>query len=207
MTNLNNLSLRFDVSGVYYIRNIYDGKMYIGKSERSIADRIRQHREELEKHTHHNRFLQEAFTTYGAEAFLVGLIVSLRTPRYIQLAERILIRQYQGFLYNIEGVFIEFRDAVAAKPVSVQAQEAVSAYGLDMTTFDDHKTMFLHDTKLVQKMQEMQKVALEYRNSHNGEEMHKVNLLRQVWDAKPGNNPRYKAASKVYQHMKDKGLL
>ncbi len=56
-------------SGIYYITNITDGKVYIG-SAKCFKKRGYQHLRELEKGTHKNPELQHAFTAHGTDAFV-----------------------------------------------------------------------------------------------------------------------------------------
>lgn len=55
-------------------------------------------------------------------------------------------------------------------------------------------------------VQLMKRCADQYRKEH-GKEIHKVILLRKVFDAKPGRNALYKAATKLYDRLKDLGYL
>lgn len=61
------------VSGVYVIRNRENGKIYIGSSV-NIKDRWIRHRYQLNKGTHHNRYLNSAWNKHGASAFEFEII-------------------------------------------------------------------------------------------------------------------------------------
>lgn len=54
--------------GIYQIRNIINGKVYIGSSI-NISKRIWEHRNTLKKNIHHNEHLQKAWNKYGEENF------------------------------------------------------------------------------------------------------------------------------------------
>jgi group I intron endonuclease len=58
---------------VYFIRNIVDGKMYIGSSV-STHQRLNKHRNLLTKGKHPNEYLQRAFAKHGADKFEFGII-------------------------------------------------------------------------------------------------------------------------------------
>lgn len=60
-------------SGVYRIRNLLDGKVYIG-SCKVFKQRAGQHSSRLEKNKHHNRHLQNAWNKYGSNAFLFEVL-------------------------------------------------------------------------------------------------------------------------------------
>lgn len=55
-------------SGIYEIKNKINNKIYIGSSI-NINYRIKRHFKDLEKGTHHSRFLQRSYDKYGSEAF------------------------------------------------------------------------------------------------------------------------------------------
>ena len=57
------------------------------------------------------------------------------------------------------------------------------------------------------KLQEMRSIAELHRMLNNGAEIHKVNLLRLVFGVKPGNNIKYRAASKIYDYAKRHGTI
>lgn len=60
-------------SGVYQIRNLNNGRVYIG-SAKCFQVRYSQHVKSLEKGTHHNKHLQSAFNKQGAEAFVFEIL-------------------------------------------------------------------------------------------------------------------------------------
>src|ERR1039458_7042882 len=60
-------------SGIYRIRNIVNGMLYIG-SAINFTRRWWQHRQELRDNIHHSPRLQNSWNKYGAEAFEFGII-------------------------------------------------------------------------------------------------------------------------------------
>lgn len=63
-----NTNAEGEVSGVYEIRNIVNGKVYIGSSAK-VFRRKRYHCRDLHRGKHGNPHLQNAFSEYGEEAF------------------------------------------------------------------------------------------------------------------------------------------
>jgi group I intron endonuclease len=55
-------------SGIYKIRNIETGKVYIGSSI-NLKKRVSKHKTELKTGRHHSQKLQRAWDKYGAQAF------------------------------------------------------------------------------------------------------------------------------------------
>lgn len=66
-------------SGIYQIRCIPTGKIYIGSAV-NIRERWRKHRESLLRNGHDNSYLQHAWNKYGAEAFEFTVIELVLAP-------------------------------------------------------------------------------------------------------------------------------
>lgn len=60
--------------GIYYIKNIINNTIYIGKSV-DINRRFIRHKSELNKNCHKNLHLQRAYNKYGKDNFEFGVIV------------------------------------------------------------------------------------------------------------------------------------
>lgn len=61
------------IAGIYEIKNINTGKVYIGQSK-DIMIRWRDHITRLKKQKHENQYLQNAWNKYGAEAFTFSIL-------------------------------------------------------------------------------------------------------------------------------------
>lgn len=79
------------ISGVYIIRNIINGKVYIGSSK-DITHRWSLHKSDLNKNKHHSRHLQTSWNKYGKENFEF----------------KILEKVNEDILCEIEQKYIEF---------------------------------------------------------------------------------------------------
>jgi group I intron endonuclease len=77
MTNAN--------AGVYQIRHLDSGKVYVGSSG-NISRRWKRHREELRSNKHHSRLLQRAWLKYGEGAFAFELLEAV--PDRVARVER-----------------------------------------------------------------------------------------------------------------------
>ena len=71
--------------GIYQIRNLENGKRYIG-SAMSFRHRRRRHFGDLCRGDHHNRYLQNAWNLYGEKAFAFEVLEYVIDPE--QLIER-----------------------------------------------------------------------------------------------------------------------
>lgn len=62
-----------EVPGIYIIKCEPTGKVYVGSSIRPSA-RIRDHKAVLNKGTHHNKYLQNAWNSHGSDAFTFTVV-------------------------------------------------------------------------------------------------------------------------------------
>jgi group I intron endonuclease len=62
------------MTGIYCIRNLINGHLYIGSAARDIKKRWRQHRHELTRGKHPNCHLQAAWRFYGEASFRFGIL-------------------------------------------------------------------------------------------------------------------------------------
>lgn len=68
------------VSGIYLIRNLLNGKVYVGQSV-NLTDRWELHRRHLNNGTHHCRHLQHAWVKYGPVAFVFEIIEAVEPTK------------------------------------------------------------------------------------------------------------------------------
>lgn len=76
-------------AGIYEIRNLVDGKRYIGSSK-GVKRRIWEHKHYLEKGTHSNTYLSSAYREYGLQNFSFSVL------EYV--TEDVLIEREQHFM-------------------------------------------------------------------------------------------------------------
>lgn len=91
-------------SGIYWIRNILNGKYYIGSSD-DCSRRWIQHRCNLKAGTHHNEHLQRAYEAYGKHAFKIEIIEYVPREQLQQIE--------QWYLENTRCLLPEFGYNVA----------------------------------------------------------------------------------------------
>lgn len=74
----------FDVnaSGIYQIRNIANGKRYVGSALR-ISKRWKEHLRDLRKDAHHSKALQRAWNKYGIDVFSFEVVENCSTLELI----------------------------------------------------------------------------------------------------------------------------
>ncbi len=62
------------MNGIYMIRNIVNGKVYIGSTKRSFRSRWIDHKNLLSKSRHENKYLQKDWKEFGADAFVFEIL-------------------------------------------------------------------------------------------------------------------------------------
>lgn len=81
-------------SGVYQIRNLVDGKRYVGSASKSIKERWGNHIKTLRKGTHHSKYLQRAWRKHGEAAFVFEVLIFC-DPQNCIMYEQLCIDRFQ----------------------------------------------------------------------------------------------------------------
>jgi len=89
--------------GIYQIKNIINGKCYIGSAAHGFKQRWRLHRNQLRRGVHGNSYLQRAFDKYGEDAFEFSIIEVIKDTKDIIKREQWYLDTYirWGLDYNI----------------------------------------------------------------------------------------------------------
>ena len=112
--------IKGNVSGVYRIRNLVNGKVYIGSSSSSIYARWHNHKSQLKLGKHHSSYFQNAFNKYGVGNFKVKIlevVVKFETETTEQFKIRLLKREqnwldvYESFCRNKGYNISKFSDS------------------------------------------------------------------------------------------------
>lgn len=69
--------------GIYIIRNLFNGKVYVGSSA-TVEERWTTHKRKLNRGTHHARKLQNAWNKYGASGFEFRIIEEVSTDQLVR---------------------------------------------------------------------------------------------------------------------------
>ena len=130
-----------DISCVYAIVNLKNGKRYIGSTV-SFVKRIRLHRHYLRRGAHQNRHLQAAWNKYGEDAFVFGIIEEVPVAQMISEEQRHLDAA-QPRVYNLGKVAhpamlgLRGRKGTTGKKMSPEAIAKVRAANLGRKRSDD----------------------------------------------------------------------
>ena len=82
---------------IYKITNILNGKIYIGKTERTVEERIKEHIQDSRRRISEKRPLYDAINKYGFSNFKVDIIEETDSP---EEREQYWIEYYQSFKYG-----------------------------------------------------------------------------------------------------------
>lgn len=96
----------FKKSGIYYIWNLVNNKLYIGKSV-NVKKRIAEHKRQLRANKHFNNHLQMAWNKYGEENFMFTVVEKCDCIEDLAIRENKNIKlykpEYNSILVNDEG--------------------------------------------------------------------------------------------------------
>lgn len=81
--------------GIYAIRNIINGKRYVGSTGK-LNERWGQHRADLNKGTHFNSYLQNAWKKYSASAFVYDIVERCSTKEGLLEREEYWIKELKS---------------------------------------------------------------------------------------------------------------
>ena len=85
-------------AGIYQIRNLINGKLYIGSAV-DFSMRWSKHRSDLTKRSHHSIYLQRAWNKHGADAFVFEVLLYC-DPENCLFYEQVALDHYKPE-YNI----------------------------------------------------------------------------------------------------------
>lgn len=103
-------------SGIYQIRNLVNGKRYIG-SAKNFQKRKHQHYHYLKYKKHHSKYLQNAFLKYGKENFIFEILVKCPSEYLLKLE--------QWFLDNLKPEYNISKIAVTTTRPSLNENQKI----------------------------------------------------------------------------------
>jgi len=87
-------------AGIYEIRNVKNGKRYVGSSK-NIDKRFYQHKRELWANKHHSTALQNAWNAHGSDCFEFNVLVVLEEYELLSTEQRFLDEEFKRDNYNV----------------------------------------------------------------------------------------------------------
>jgi group I intron endonuclease len=77
-------------TGVYQIRNLINGKVYIGSAANSFKQRWRSHKHKLRTNLHHSKKLQHAWNKYGEHSFVFEVLITCSPSQCVAIEQSFL---------------------------------------------------------------------------------------------------------------------
>lgn len=95
--------MKKQISGVYYIENVVNGKQYIGSSK-DVYQRLRRHMSELRRGVHHNTYLQCSVSKHGLTCFVNGILEECSIDQLLLREQFYLDTLPKTNLYNVSSI-------------------------------------------------------------------------------------------------------
>lgn len=80
--------IKKNITGIYYIRNLKNGKVYVGSAAVCMYQRWHKHLHDLKHDCHHSRHLQSSWNKYGPKYFEFKLIEECSAEECTGLEQR-----------------------------------------------------------------------------------------------------------------------
>lgn len=108
------------VSGIYQIKNLINGHIYIGSSD-NIKNRWSSHKHYLNRNSHHSHYLQNAWNKYGVENFEFSVL------EYVSIEYNLLeIEQYYIDWMNPDYNMCQIAGSVKGIKFSEERKKTIS---------------------------------------------------------------------------------
>lgn len=106
---------------IYKIINLTNAKFYVGSTTK-LKDRVRTHRRQLRRGTHHCPHLQRAWAKYGEQNFVFHVVATVDDPAELHLVEQQFLDEHHGGgqCYN----YARFTDSSARGVARSEAHKA-----------------------------------------------------------------------------------
>ena len=124
------------ISGIYWIRNLTNNKIYIGSSN-DINHRISQHLHDLNRDKHYSTHLQRSFNKYGKENFEFKILITCHPNLLIWYEQQFLDQwkpEYNS--YKKAGSPIGFKHSEETKKKISDMQKGRKRHPLSLITKD-----------------------------------------------------------------------
>lgn len=123
------------MSGIYCIKNIKNGKCYVGSSK-DIDHRLYRHMLDLGKNGHQNPRLQNSFNKHGSQYFVTGVICECDEEVLLDTEQYYISSYNPAYNINLVAAKPPSRKGVSWKPESI-AKRSAKRIGVRLT--EEHK--------------------------------------------------------------------
>lgn len=112
-------------SGIYMIKCLSSGKFYVG-SAKNIEGRWKQHKRQLRKSTHKNRYLQNAWAKHGEGAFSFEVVQHVDDINNLIAAEQVILDRMRPYDRTIGFNICEVANSSLGVKRSLETRAKVS---------------------------------------------------------------------------------
>lgn len=197
----------FLITGIYVIRNLVNGKVYIGQSV-NVDDRLAHHKSELRHNRHTNTYMQRAWNKHGEDNFTFEVLLPCE-EKYLDVFEKYFIFSYDAM--NRKHGYNRESGGSLLKHISKESRAKMSASKTGVYNGDKNPMYGVH-----LKLSEERKRHLSESMSGSGNPMYGVHLSlteerkQQMSENMKGEkNPFYgcKHTEETKQRMREKQHL
>ena len=161
--------------GVYAIRNLINGKVYIGSTTDSFRNRWNNHKKRLKKGTHYNKHLQSAYNKYGKDN-LVFQIIEITQPENAVEREGYYIKFYNSLnpKYGYNQVEVNLSGKIK---MSESTKKKLSEIAKNQWKCGVHKKEHFIGRKAWNKGIKCDNISIARRNMFSAVRIYKDNIL------------------------------
>jgi group I intron endonuclease len=183
------------VSGIYFIMNKLDGKVYVGSAQ-DIKKRIVRHRSQLNHQTHPNQHLQLAWNKYGEENFTFDILELVDIPdlikienQYLKIAERLPDRYY--------NIAYDATSPMRGRKISTETKLKLSAVWKGRKHTEEAKRKM----RLAVKVKMLDEQKLKMSLARIGKSIHSKEYIEELRVKNKGlNNPALNKTIYTFRH-------
>lgn len=190
---------------VYAIRNLLNGKCYIGQTKQKLTDRISKHLYAAEKGS--DQLIHKAVRKYGVDNFSMEVVMECGSIEELNACEKAMIEHYGSMVplgYNLKSGGHNVR-------YSEESRLKMSAAHMGKKLSSEHKRKIGEKCKGLQGPWKGKKMSNEHKNNiskgHKGKKHSDATKLK-ISKAKLGhNNPMYGKSGSDHHNSKTVTLV
>lgn len=156
------------ISGIYFLFNIFDKKIYVGSSV-DLCLRLKDHFKKLFGGYHYNNHLQSAWRKYGFENFRYRIVQIVENIENLHKVEQSWIDWTQCYKDEIGYNFCPVARSTSKKPISIETRLKMSLAKKGVPLSVEHrKNIGLASTGRIKSEEERRKLSIANKGKHFG---------------------------------------